>query len=295
MPELKTRIRRRAAGRPVFVKKMLVPVDLSEASAVAWRHATAWARVFGADVEAVYAQQWLHSALGLGVGDPFVTADAAERALAALRARFPEADLRALTGDPEEVIPSFAARQGYQLIVMGTHARTGLDRILSGSIAESVVRRSSVPVLIAKGPPREIRSVLVPYKPAWYGWESLEAGARLAAAFGARLSVLHVLSAPLYKDAEGFAGMRRMLSDVLSRLPSELRRTTRPAVDLAFGDPAREIVSAAGRHGLVVITARRKGFLADEVLGTTAERVIRHSPRPVLAVPAVASKPARAR
>ena len=59
---------------------------------------------------------------------------------------------RYLTGDPEKEIIDFADREDVDLIVMGSHGRTGLSRVLMGSIAEGVVRRAQCPVLTVKQP-----------------------------------------------------------------------------------------------------------------------------------------------
>jgi len=55
-------------------------------------------------------------------------------------------------GDPAAVIQNVARDRGCDLIVIGTHGRTGLEHILMGSIAEKVVRLSPCPVLVVKYP-----------------------------------------------------------------------------------------------------------------------------------------------
>jgi universal stress protein A len=55
-------------------------------------------------------------------------------------------------GDPAEEIERVAAQHACDLIVMGTHGRTGLDRLLMGSVAEQVVRRAPCPVLTTRLP-----------------------------------------------------------------------------------------------------------------------------------------------
>ena len=54
-------------------------------------------------------------------------------------------------GNPHEEILEFVAEHDIDMVVMGTHGRTGLDRALMGSVAERVVRRSPVPVLTVRG------------------------------------------------------------------------------------------------------------------------------------------------
>ena len=56
-------------------------------------------------------------------------------------------EVQVTTGDPADAIVSEAAQLGADLIVMGTHGRTGLQHVLLGSVAEKVVRHASCPVL----------------------------------------------------------------------------------------------------------------------------------------------------
>jgi nucleotide-binding universal stress UspA family protein len=54
-------------------------------------------------------------------------------------------------GNPHEEILDYVTDHGIDMVIMGTHGRTGLDRVVMGSVAERVVRRSSVPVLTVRG------------------------------------------------------------------------------------------------------------------------------------------------
>lgn len=60
---------------------------------------------------------------------------------------FSEVEGRILEGDPAEEIMAYARENNHGLIVMPTHGRKGLDRVVFGSVAENVVRSSAVPVL----------------------------------------------------------------------------------------------------------------------------------------------------
>ncbi|WP_245781380.1 universal stress protein [Halopelagius inordinatus] len=53
-------------------------------------------------------------------------------------------------GNPHEEIPDYASEYGIDMVIMGTHGRTGLDRAVMRSVAERVVRRSPVPVLTVR-------------------------------------------------------------------------------------------------------------------------------------------------
>jgi nucleotide-binding universal stress UspA family protein len=56
-----------------------------------------------------------------------------------------------IEGNPHEEILDYVSEHGIDMVVMGTHGRTGLDRVVMGSVAERVVRRSPVPVLTVRG------------------------------------------------------------------------------------------------------------------------------------------------
>jgi len=78
-----------------------------------------------------------------------------EARCADLRQRGIKASWRVATGPPFQMIVDMAAREHAALIVMGTHGRSGLDRILLGSVAERVIRLAPCPVLTVRQPNSE--------------------------------------------------------------------------------------------------------------------------------------------
>jgi len=60
------------------------------------------------------------------------------------------ADIRVLKGDAPKVIAQQATSWGADLIIMGSHGRSGLHRLIMGSVAEEVFRSSDIPVLLVK-------------------------------------------------------------------------------------------------------------------------------------------------
>jgi len=78
-----------------------------------------------------------------------------EARCADLRQRGIKASWRVATGPPFQMIVDMAAREHAALIVMGTHGRSGLDRILLGSVAERVIRLAPCPVLTVRQPDSE--------------------------------------------------------------------------------------------------------------------------------------------
>lgn len=142
------------------IRKILHPTDFSESSSYAFQLACSLARSQGAAVHVVhvakqpvvaavegtdpaaplrYREEWTEKLLGVRPDDPGIPVD----------------HLLLFGGDPGAEILRAAQRIGADLIVLGTHGRTGLGRLLMGSVAEQVVRRAQCPVVTVKGPPIE--------------------------------------------------------------------------------------------------------------------------------------------
>jgi len=136
-------------------KKILVPTDFSYSGQSALGFATSLARESGATLLIVHAEE-LPIAYGAGefALTPLPDADELRAMLATVVPSDPavRCEHRLLSGDPASQIVQLAADERVDLIVMGTHGRTGLKRMLMGSVAEAVVRRAGCPVLTVKHP-----------------------------------------------------------------------------------------------------------------------------------------------
>lgn len=139
--------------------KILFPTDFSESSDAALRYATVLARDTGAELIIVYVHE---PAAAYGAGDMVVDVGLADdeglkQQLAAVVPTDPNVTHRheLLHGDPIGEIVRLASEEKADMIVMGTHGRTGFTRLLMGSVAEAVVRRADCPVLTVKHPPDE--------------------------------------------------------------------------------------------------------------------------------------------
>ena len=263
-------------------RKILVPLDLTPASEPAWRTAKSLAASFGASVSGLYVQEsFIYPELPPSPIEP-------KEALAKLRRELgaSEEELGTVVGLPGGTILNWGKNLDFDLIVMGTHGRTGLERLISGSVAEEVVRRSSIPVLVVRKPLLKIRSILCPVNFEPYAEKGLVQAAEVAQALAARLTVLHVVDAPVYGGTGALKGARHMLADAVNRIPASLRVSARPKTAITVGKPAEEIANAARTEDLVALVAHRRGFLEDSLLGTTAERLLRHCQTAVLALPA---------
>lgn len=142
-------------------RRILVPVDFSETSNAAVDYATFLAKTFGARIELLHVNDPILFVSGEAV---FVGADRVETAreyglrlaseeLEKLSARLEKENVNVRTtieeGVPWERIVAASGRA--DLVVMGTHGRTGISRVFLGSVTDKVVQRSASPVLTVRG------------------------------------------------------------------------------------------------------------------------------------------------
>lgn len=132
---------------------ILVPCDGSPEAERAAGHAVELADRFDGTVHGLYVVESGSRHLGLArpsAGDGGERVRRGKRALEHVRERAAERDVPVETtvaeGDPASVIVDFAAEVGADHVVMGTHGRSGVERVLLGSVAEHVVRAAPVPV-----------------------------------------------------------------------------------------------------------------------------------------------------
>jgi len=137
----------------IHVRKILYPTDFSSYSNQAYFHAVALAEVHRASLTIVYVYV-PGSGNPLGVGDDEADRRYWRNQLEQIRPANPAIAVSHvfLDGDPSSEIVRFASDAGMDLIVMGTHGRTGLDRLLVGSVTEKVMRGAPCSVMAVKLP-----------------------------------------------------------------------------------------------------------------------------------------------
>ena len=139
------------------IRTILHPTDFSEQAQHAFAAACSLARDHGSRVVVLYVRApttVAYGEMGPIVPDPVWTPADVKAALAALHLPDPgvEAEYRVSEGEPAAEIIRLARELGANLIAMGTHGRSGLGRILLGSVAEAVLRRAPCPVLTLRAP-----------------------------------------------------------------------------------------------------------------------------------------------
>jgi nucleotide-binding universal stress UspA family protein len=281
---------------PFKPKNILCPVDLSPASDAILRWAGLFAHTFAAPLEVLHADWW--------EPPPYFTEaqiqqlsrqeQEGEKTLRAELEAVAKATLGNLVaysttvveGHPTERILERAKGSTAGLIVMGSHGRTGVARLRLGSVAEDVVRASESPVLIVKSATAAkqiaaIKNILCPINFTSLSMQSLEVASELAAAFGAKLWAAHATDHEEMQVEE--VGQR-----ICDWVPKEVRDHCQMSEVVRRGNPAEQIILMAREHSadLIVMGAQHRPFLEFTTLGTTTERVMRHSLTSVLVIPA---------
>jgi nucleotide-binding universal stress UspA family protein len=199
-------------------------------------------------------------------------------------------------GDPSQTIVNAADRGLVDLIAMTTHGWRGLDRLRFGSVAESVVRKARVPVLLVRGqlrwpadrPPR----ILVPLDGSEQSAAILALVAKLRRRLHAAVELLHVLEAlppAAYPDlplsladtSPGRLAARDYLDRVAAQFDGESPEVSRVVLEgPAATMIARRIVSSGA--DLVAMTTLGRSGVARLLVGSVAEQVLRTADVPVL-------------
>ncbi len=137
-------------------KKILFPTDFSACSKTALGLATSLARDSGATLLIVHVEEL---PITTGGGEfvyaiPAVPTDTLRKSLEEVVPADPAVPVehRLLAGDAADAIVRTAETENVDMIVLGTHGRRGLTRLLMGSVAEAIVRRAPCPVLTVKQP-----------------------------------------------------------------------------------------------------------------------------------------------
>lgn len=143
------------------IKKILCAVDLSDHSRVVADYAITLAKVLDADITVLYAAPSLSQYVGFHVPpssiENFVgeiVAGAEQSMNEFIAEAFTDPAVKAkgviLSGYAAQEILGYATTNNMDIIVMGTHGRTGIDRILFGSVAEKIVKTATMPVMTVR-------------------------------------------------------------------------------------------------------------------------------------------------
>ncbi|HUZ01864.1 MAG TPA: universal stress protein [Thermomicrobiaceae bacterium] len=303
------------------VSAVVVPLDGSELAESALPYAVELARLFGARVVLLRVLEemrplydarrhevvWLDPANPhLHLLSPELLKPEVDRLTAAGIAVEPVVRL----GDPRVEIIREAAEQPDRLVVLASHGRGGLGRVVLGSTATRVLQLAPVPVLVVRArgradQPDGIRfgRIVVPLDGSSLGEQALLPAVELTRRSAATLELVRVaetyrdelpdlppsmLTSPSYRDIVAqFAALEReagaYLDGIADRLAAdEVAATT----EVLSGDPARQLLAYAERESpdLVVMTSHGRGGLARWFFGSVTDKLLTASRVPVLIV-----------
>jgi nucleotide-binding universal stress UspA family protein len=193
-------------------------------------------------------------------------------------------------GNIVEVLLRLVRKHAIDLLVVGTHGRKGINRMLLGSVAEKLFRQAPCPVLIVPldvGDGVRTHRILYPTDLSRQSLQAARHALSWAEHHRAKMILLHVVQgAHLYSVAD----LNRERALVKNRLQQSVRwkRDLQVKIELEveFGEPAQKINKAATewRVDLIVLAVRSASPAAAHMEEGTAYRVVRNAPCPVLAV-----------
>jgi nucleotide-binding universal stress UspA family protein len=294
----------------VSINRILCPIDFSEFSLDALRHGVVLAQWYSAQLTLFHVYQVVQPLAVPGIKgnapvfpevDPDTVAEEVRRFCEPLLAPSRvNVEIVVRPGDAAKEIKSEAERLPADVLILGTHGRSGFERLFLGSVTEKVLRSTRVPVLTIPPPVREpgsplFKTILCPIEFSAASTRALEYALSLAKEADARLILLHAI-----EDVLGDAGAEtlghlsvseyyhRLEQDAVTRLtavvPVGARVWSKPEERVVKGRAYQEIlkVVADERVDLVVMGVQGKGIVDRLVFGSTTHRVIREAGCPVL-------------
>lgn len=294
------------AGAPVKVKNILYLTDFSEPSESALPFAIAFGRNHGAKVHALHVL--------LPVPYPYMTPGLASEALGAeeenaqAEIQKVKSQLAGLQHETTVVrgigvwatVEQAIQESDVDLIVLGTHGRTGAEKFLLGSVAEEIFRRSPVPVLtIGPGVRSSVHNAARFHRVLFatdFTPESLVAAPYAVSL--AQENQAHLFLLTVMHEAQGLGESDRRIfelsvAEAIHRLyelvPEKATLRVPPQVSVEYGEPAERIVEVAKQRGadLIVLGVRSAAHrlgAATHLERSIAHKVVAHAACPVLTV-----------
>lgn len=286
----------------ITIQRILCPTDLTTESDEALRYAIALARAYDAKLMLLYCRE-------PGSIVEWATSSQAARIFRQALFTYMDAnELKALDWEPVLVegddvggaIVAEAAKRDVDLIVMRSRRRPHAAALL-GSTAETVCKKAPCPVLVTHPGEREwvglttcqidLQRLLVAYDNSADADLALTYGCSLAQQYQTDVHLLHVISdeMPAEPELAWSTSNRETSYEIAARrlqqvIPKEAGLWCNIVTGVRCGEPWHEIVEYAKEQkiDLICLGASGRGFSLEKVFGSTADRVLRHAPCPVL-------------
>lgn len=211
-----------------------------------------------------------------------------------------------VAGRTPDEIERLASETGADLVIGATHGRSGLKRLVLGSVTEHLMRRLTCPLLIVrsaeKGPSSadekgiKLKKIVVGCDFSPDSELGFQYALSLAQQFQSELHLVHVIEPSVYKELEraeaqeevpGEKDLRERLKEQLSQMvPEDVLHWLTPQIILLAGQPHEELSKYALVNDLdmIVLGFRGHGLMETLFVGSTTARTIRNAPCPVLSV-----------
>jgi nucleotide-binding universal stress UspA family protein len=209
-------------------------------------------------------------------------------------------------GRAADEIARLAEEKKVDMAITATRGRSGLKRLVLGSVTEHLMRTLHCPLLTVKNPediPDSEKDLEVKFNRILVGCDfspdsnlALQYGLSLAQEFQSELHLVHVVAPPIYKDLSKSTketrdrfrqDLNKQLKEKLEAMvPSDARNWCKPNITLLTGRPDEELSKYAVVQDmdLLVMGVRGHGVVESLFVGATTDRVVRKSPCAVLAV-----------
>ena len=211
-------------------------------------------------------------------------------------------------GHTADEIARIVEEKNIDLVITATRGRSGLKRLILGSVTERLMRTLRCPLLVVHSPDKEfistddhevnINRILVGCDFSPDSSLAFEYGLSLAQEFESELHLAHVIESTAYQELQKTDTPieteiqqeihGRLIQKLQDMVPEEARNWCKPQTSLIEGRSYEELVKYAEQHdiGMIVLGARGLGLVKSLLLGSTTDRVIRRAPCPILSVSA---------
>jgi len=200
-------------------------------------------------------------------------------------------------GDIQSRLQKAMEQNNTDLVVIGTRGRTGLGKVLMGSVAEEIFRTVTCPVLTvgphsdsSRGADGEIREILYATDLVSASPAAVEYAVSLAQEFQARLILLHVIPGPQPGDLVSAHDVTKAAKELLRKLvPEEAQARCKPVFFVEHGNAADRILELAHfrESGLIVLDVKPQEGVPGAATHSpiaTAHKIVSHAECPVLTV-----------
>jgi nucleotide-binding universal stress UspA family protein len=298
------------------LKNILVPTDFSDESLKAVHYGSAFARRFSATLLLLHVVPPApvfagFEAVPLVADDPDILKNSEEHLAQFATKHIPMgAAVTQLVrfGSPFEEIVSIGKARNIDLIVVSTHGHTGIKRVAFGSTAERIINRAGCPVLVVREKEREfvsgqqppfdnairINRILVAIDFSDSSRKALQYAIGFAKQFDSSVTCVHILNVPYGAGEAGIAveleTFQKAFHVDAEKKMAALLKETGASVEtekiIRTGGPYHEVIKVADERqiDLIVTGTHARTGVGHFLLGSTAERIVRHAHCSVLVV-----------